>query len=612
MCGICGMVSYGEDIRKKKDILLNMQKALVRRGPDREGLFEESSCCIMAHRRLSVIDVEKGNQPMTRESGGEKYTIIYNGELYNTQELRIELLERGAVFETACDTEVVLLSYIYFGEECVNKFNGIFAFAIWEHKRERLWLARDRMGVKPLFYAETDYGLVFSSEIGSLMENPDIPREIDRTGLTELILMMPGRTSGYGVFRTVRELLPAQYGVYSREGFTRKIYWKLKAELHGDNIAQTAEHVRFLVTDSIKRQLVSDVPIGTFLSGGLDSSIISSVASREFKRRRQQLPTFSLDYKSNDRYFQKSKFQPTSDPEYARAMAKYLESQSHVTVLDTPELAAALIPAMEARSLPGMADVDSSLLLFCKDIRRHVTVALSGECSDEIFGGYPWFRDETIRMSEGFPWAQSTAYRQSFLADELSELIDGKAYVDAAYRKTIAKAEKLPGESAVDSRTREMMLLNMDWFMQNLLDRKDRMSMYSSLEVRVPFCDYRIAEYLYNVPWEYKDYKGYEKGLLREAMRDYLPDEILWRKKSPYPKTHNPAYFLAVSKMLRSVINNPQSPLLSIVKKQRLEELFTDGAQVQWYGQLMAKPQTIAYFVQLNEWLKKYNVKIKV
>lgn len=612
MCGICGMAGFESDLREKRNVLEKMQNKLANRGPDDEGIFCSERECIMAHRRLAVIDPENGRQPMTRTYMNEDYTIVYNGELYNTKEVRAELTAMGAKFETNCDTEVVLWGYIFYKEDVLNKFNGIFAFGIWEHNRKRLFLARDRMGVKPLFYAETVNGLIFSSEINSLLECPDIPHEIDLKGLSEIILIAPGRTPGYGIFKTVRELKRAEYAIYDDSGLKKEIYWRLKAKEHTDNFNQTAEKVRFLLEDSVKRQLVSDVPLGTFLSGGLDSSIISSIASCEYKSQGKILDTFSLDYKSNDIYFQKSKFQPTSDTEYIDIMVEYLGSKSHKTILDTPALAAALVPAMESRGMAAMGDVDSSMLLFCRDIRKSVTAALSGECSDEIFGGYPWYRDETIRMSEGFPWAQSTVYRQSFLRDELSELIDGKAYVDKAYRDTISDVDKLSGEPVTESRTREMMILNIDWFMQNLLERKDRMSMYSSLEVRVPFCDYRIAEYLYNVPWEYKDYKGYEKGLLREASRGYLPDEILWRKKSPYPKTHNPAYFLAVSKMLRKIIDNPSSPILYIVKKSKLMELMGESESVQWYGQLMTKPQTIAFFVQLNEWMKRYNVKISL
>ena len=373
---------------------------------------------------------------------------------------------------------------------------------------------------------------------------------------------------------------------------------------------QTIEQVRELVKDAATRQMVSDVPIGTFLSGGLDSSLLSSLANQVLKNRGEVLHTFSVDYKDNDRYFQKSHFQPNSDPDYIRAMMDYLRCQHHWTVLDTPQLAAALIPAMQARDLPGMVDVDSSLYLFCGAIKEHVTVALSGECADELFGGYPWYRDPNIRERDGFPWAQSTDYRMQFLREEFAEQIDGAAFVSQAYQETIQQADALPEDSPLERRMRQMMLLNLDWFMQTLLDRKDRMSMANALEVRVPFCDYRIAEYLYNVPWEMKEYKGYEKGLLRAAMQDYLPEKVLWRKKSPYPKTHNPNYLQAVRAMLAAILQDPKAPLFQLVKREAIEQLLLQPSGVQWYGQLMAYPQTIAYFVQMNAWLQAYDVKI--
>ena len=387
-------------------------------------------------------------------------------------------------------------------------------------------------------------------------------------------------------------------------------YWKLEAREHTENFSQTAEHVRFLLTDAIRRQLVSDVPIGTFLSGGLDSSLISSVAARVLSEQGKTLHTFSVDYRDNEKYFQKSKFQPNSDPAYIRQMQEYLNAEHHWTVIDTPQLAGALFEAVEARDLPGMVDVDSSLLLFCKEIKQHVTAALSGECADELFGGYPWYRDPEIRAAYGFPWSQSTAYRLNFAKPELRELLEDQHDIDREYQATLHRTALLPDEAGTEKRMKEMMRLNLDWFMQTLLDRKDRMSMWNALEVRVPFCDYRIAQYLYNIPWEFKEYKGYEKGLLREAMKDYLPDEILWRKKSPYPKTHNPNYLAAVIKLLEDRISDPAAPILQIIRKEALERLMYGDENVQFYGQLMTKPQTIAYFLQLDYWLEKYQVKI--
>ena len=293
-------------------------------------------------------------------------------------------------------------------------------------------------------------------------------------------------------------------------------------------------------------------------------------------------------------------------------MNDYLDAQNHKIVLNSNDLANALYDAVDARDLPGMVDVDSSLLLLCKEIKKQGTVALSGECADEVFGGYPWYRDKTIRMIDGFPWAQSTIYRFSFLRDEFKEKIDAKEYVYQKYKNTLLDTDKRDGLSETESRMKEMMRLNLDWFMQTLLDRKDRMSMYSSLEVRVPFCDYRIVEYLYNVPWEYKDYNHFEKGLLRKAMEGYLPEKVLWRKKSPYPKTHNPEYLKIVSGMLENIINESSSPLLDFIKKDELEKLLKTTNHEPWYGQLMTTPQTIAYFVQINYWLKKYNIKIEI
>ena len=605
MCGIAGAISFIEDMREDMKVYEKMQRAMLRRGPDQRGMLLTKEAALI-HTRLAVIDINGGRQPMTFG----KYTIIYNGELYNTEELRRELAE-DFDFTTRSDTEVVLKGYIKWGSSCVDRFNGIFALAVYDEQEHQVFLARDRIGVKPLFYFKTADKLIFASELPALLEHPDIPHEIDETGAAELILMAPGRTMGCGVIRGVKELPPGWCGYYDINGLNIHEYWRLRAfELH-ESFEQTAEHVRDLLLDSIKRQLISDVPVCTFLSGGLDSSLISSVAASELKKHGKRLSTFSVDYADNDRYFQISHFQPNSDPEYINCMTEYLGSDHHWTVVDTTELIEALDDATEARGLPGMADVDASLLLFCREIKKHGTVALSGECADEIFGGYPWYRDNDIRMTNGFPWAQCTAYRSRFICDEYAMRINPEEYVYSAYQRTADSTLKLDSDSPLESRMREMTQLNFHWFMQNLLDRKDRMSMFSGLEVRVPFCDYRIAEYLYNVPWEYKDYMGREKGLLREAMKDWLPEKVLQRKKSPYPKTHNPAFLSGVTEKLRSILDNGGERLTQLVKREELEKLLRHEENVQWYGQLMNLPQTISYFIQLNYWLEHFDIRLK-
>ena len=607
MCGIAGEISWDGRLEQNSDTYERMKDSLRRRGPDQDGEYIEEHAALV-HTRLCVIDIENGRQPMQFSGVYEDYALVYNGELYNTAEIRSMLRAKGYSFDGHSDTEVLIKAYAEWKDQCVNYLNGIFAFAVWEKKKKRLFIARDRMGVKPFFYVQEGGRFLFASEIKALLRHPLVRPEVSREGIAEIMLIGPGRTPGYGVFCQVKELPRACCGYFSQDGLHIKKYWELQDREHTDTFEQTAEYVRFLVTDAIERQLVSDVPVCTFLSGGLDSSLISSVADRYFTRRGKQLHTFSVSYKENERYFHASKFQPNSDDAFIRRMNEYLGAVHHQVVLDTPELVQALFSAVDARDLPGMADVDSSLLLFCGEIKKYGTVALSGECADEIFGGYPWYRDPEVRMAYGFPWAQSTAYRSSFLREEIAAEIDAPGYVDRKYRQTVEEASKCRGLSATESRMREMMQLNLDWFMQTLLDRKDRMSMYQGLEVRVPFCDYRIAEYLYSVPWEMKDYRNTEKGLLREAMKGYLPQEVLWRKKSPYPKTHHPDYLKTVSALLREVINTPGSPLLQMVRKDSLEALLSADDPQPWYGQLMTTPQTIAYFLQVDYWMRRYRV----
>ncbi len=605
MCAIAGILDLPIDIEK----IAAMLETMRRRGPDGKGYYQHHALALL-HTRLSIIDPSGGAQPMILDWGEERYVISYNGELYNTLELRRELQALGHSFYGHSDTEVLLHGYAQWKEGVLEKLNGIFAFAVLEEHNQQVFLARDRMGVKPLFYMQHRGGLLFASEIKTILSYPGVKAELDSEGIGEILLLGPGRTPGSGVFRGIREMEPGCCGVYRQGKLQTRRYWKLQDREHTENFDETAAHVRELVTDAIRRQMVSDVPIGTFLSGGLDSSIISSICAREMDSQGKKLDTFSVDYLDNEKFFVPGKFQPNADAEYIRIMVDTLDTRHHWSILTTEDLLGHIEAATKARDLPGMADIDSSLLAFCGDIRPQVKVALSGECADEIFGGYPWFRDPQIRDAEGFPWAQNTIQRETFLHPSFRGKLNAKEFVGDRYAQTLAECDILPANSPTERRMKQMVNLNLRWFMQTLLDRKDRMSMYHGLEVRVPFCDHRIAEYLYGVPWEFKDHKGYEKGLLRHAMQGLLPQCVLSRKKSPYPKTHHPQYLQTASDMLRQVLAEKKAPIHQIVDRQALEGLLQQPFAVPWYGQLMTGPQTIVYMLQVNFWMKHYSVEL--
>lgn len=605
MCAIAGILN----LPSNPEIMDSMLQTMGRRGPDGSGCHCHEHICLL-HTRLSIIDPSGGAQPMIYDQGNARYVISYNGEIYNTDEIRQELLALGHTFYGHSDTEVVLHGFAQWKEAVLEKLNGIFAFAIVEEHSGKVFLARDRIGVKPLFYMEYGGGLLFASEMKTILSYPGVRAQLDAEGVAQLFLLGPGRIPGSGVFHHMKELEPGCCAVYSGEKLRVRRYWKLRDREHCDTFDQTVETVRHLVIDAIRRQMVSDVPVGTFLSGGLDSSLISAICSREMEQKGCKLDTFSVDYQDNRKYFVPGKFQPNADTDYIRIMVDSLDSRHHWSVLSPQELIDAIADATVARDLPGMADVDISLLLFCRQIRPHVTVALSGECADEIFGGYPWYRDPEIRDADGFPWAQNTNLRQTFLHPEIAQKLDATAFVNDLYRQTLAQCDILSGNTPLETRMKQMVNLNFRWFMQTLLDRKDRMSMYNGLEVRVPFCDYRIAEYLYGVPWEMKNYRGYEKGLLRYAMEGILPQCVLYRKKSPYPKTWHPEYLKIAKSLLRAMLDDKDAPIFQIANRDAIDKLLECVDNWPWYGQLMTQAQTIVHMLQINYWLSHYSVKI--
>ncbi len=612
MCGIAGFTDFTKNIANDSDILEKMTERLANRGLDDQGFWNDENTAL-GHRRLTVIDPEGGRQPMEAARGGHSYVIVYNGELYNTEDIRQQLISKGWSFRGWSDTEVLLDSYIEWGENCLEKLNGIFAFAIWDVQKKTLFLARDRIGVKPLFYCRRGSLFLFASEIKAILAHPSVPAELGKEGLAEVFVMGPARTPGCGVFSGISELKPGYCMTVDNNGVEVKQYWSLDSHAHEEDFKETVKTVRELFYDAVKRQLVSDVPLCVLLSGGLDSSAISAVASETYREKGERIETFSIDYVGNDKYFSVNEFQPNSDAPWVKKVSDYLGTIQSTCLIDTPELVDALFPSVLARDIPGMTDVDSSLLLFSRWIKKRATVGLSGECADEVFGGYPWFYRPAEPGTASFPWSRRLNDRVRLLSPELIEYLDPSGYAANRYREAADEVPAYAGDSPEEAVKRELFYFNITRWMPTLLDRKDRMSMAVGLELRVPFCDHRLVEYMWNVPWEMKYHNNREKGLLRYALKGMLPEDVLWRKKSPYPKTHNPAYLEAVRSLMLAVLDDHTSPLLQFIDKEYVRDLalsIRTDTNIPWFGQLMNAPQLLAFLVQIDFWLKEYHVSV--
>lgn len=616
MCGIAGFSNFNENFLNNegffKETLDNMRKSLKRRGDDANGIYLDKHFGA-SHSRLSIRDLtENGTQPIVKNINNNKYVIVYNGEIYNTNELKKDLKNKGYKFTTTTDTEVILYLFIEYKEKCVDYLNGIFAFSIYDTQNETVHLFRDRVGIKPLFYTINDNTLVFGSEPKAIFKYPNITPTIDLDSLRQILGIGPARIAGNGVFKNLYEVKPGHFIIFNKYGLKEIQYWELNSNYHKDSYKQTVEKVSFLVRDAIERQLVSDVDICTFLSGGIDSSIVTAVSSNYLNKLGKRLNTFSFDFKENDIYFKSNKFQPERDRPYVDIMLKEYNLNHNYLECNEEDLIDLLYRAVDAKDLPGMADVDASMLYFCSLVSKENKVALTGECADEIFGGYPWFYREDLLNSNTFPWSKNIDTRELLLTEDLKNKLNLNEYSLENYEKSRKNTPYLDGETKEEQKRREIAYLNIKWFMATLLERMDRMSMYNSLEARVPFADHRIIEYLWNVPWDMKYKNNVEKSLLREATKDLLPKELLNRKKSPYPKTYNPNYEKLLINELTSIINNNNSPINNLIDKNKILEFIKMPSDYgkPWFGQLMSSPQLMAYFIQINYWLDKYKLYI--
>ncbi|WP_440069977.1 asparagine synthase (glutamine-hydrolyzing) [Streptosporangium sp. OZ121] len=609
MCGITGWVDFDRDLTRERDLLRAMTETMACRGPDDAGVWADTHAGI-GHRRLAVIDIEGGAQPMKAERDGRVVAVLtYSGEVYNYRELREELRARGHRFHTASDTEVVLAAYLEWGENCADHLNGMFAFGVWDAERQELVLVRDRLGIKPLYYHPTPAGVLFGSEPKALLANPLVRRGMDIDGLREVLTFtrIPGRT----VYQGMLEVLPGQVVKVGRNGMTSRRYWRLEARPHTDDLQTTVETVRGLLEDIVERQLVSDVPLCVLLSGGLDSSVLTALAAGKLGARGELVRSFAVDFVGQGEGFTADDMRGTLDAPFVAEVARHVGSEHTDIELDAARLADPSVrrAVLNSRDVPiGLSDMDASLYLLFKAISAHSTVAISGESADELFGGYIWFHDPNVINAPIFPWAAYGSMDHTALFDlGLLQKLDLQNYLADRYHEALAEVPRLEGETGLERRMREISHLHLSRFLQLMLDRKDRTSMACGLEVRVPFCDHRLVEYAFNVPWAMKTHDGREKSLLRAATADLLPRSVLDRRKSPYPSTQNPAYDQAANEELGRVLADPDSPLYPLLDKEKAR-LRADGKGP---GGRMER-NLLDNTLQMNTWLDSYGVTLDV
>jgi asparagine synthase (glutamine-hydrolysing) len=576
MCGIVGWVDFDRDLRNEIATLEAMTETVRQRGPDDGGTWH-SVHAALGHRRLAVIDIEGGKQPfVSRPAPAARPTVlVYGGEIYNFHELRTELKCLGHQFHTRSDTEVLLRSYEQWGTGCVERLNGMFAFAIWDSEREQLLLARDRMGVKPLYYYSYRGGVVFASEPKGIMANPCFTPEVDIDALPILLnarLSLPGETPLHGL----KEVKPGHVVIVDRLGCHEYPYWRLVSREHHDDLRATVGKVRRLLEDIVQRQLVADVPLSLMLSGGLDSTTIAALATRlRGQYRSEPLDTFCVEFADDAQNFHPTELRPEVDAPYARAAAEYLSTEHHPVVLQAQGLADVLPKARQARDLPCLGQFDASMYLLFTAIRRSSTVALCAESADELFGGYPWYHNKALVERDHFPWMGDAPRLADCLAADLLARVRPEESEKDRYHTLLAQVPTLAGEDPVNARMREVLFCSLQRPLTHLLDRQDRMSMAVGLEVRVPFCDHRLVEYVWNIPWSMKNADGRWKSVLRMAAEDLVPAETLRRPKSGYPGSHNPEYDDQVISAVRSVVRDPTSPLHGVFDEQRVDDLIT-------------------------------------
>ncbi|EJN40192.1 asparagine synthase, glutamine-hydrolyzing [Pseudomonas sp. GM84] len=611
MCGITGWVDYTRDLTQAGQAIGAMTDTLALRGPDASGSWQHRNA-LLGHRRLAIIDLSGGVQPMTyRCASGEEIALVYTGEVYNHHELRERLRKAGHEFHTRSDTEVVLRAYLEWGEHCCEHLTGMFAFAVFDGRDGHFLLVRDRLGVKPLYYARHQQGLLFGSEIKAILAHPDFTRALDVVGLVDALSLSRGTVRS--ALRGVDELPPGHRLSWRPNGQPKlSRYWQLQRREHQDDLATTVQRTRELLSKALGEQLYADVPVCSLLSGGLDSTALTAMAQQRLGAvQGGRVNSFSVDFVGQAEQFQSDAFRPERDQPYALAAAEYIGSQHQTILIDNRELVddaarGAVYRANDSAATFG--DVDTSLYLLFKAIRGHSTVAISGEAADEVFGGYAWFRDPEALAAPRFPWLSRMQLLQPALINpDFNRLCDFARYQDSCYHQALDSVEHLPGDSPQERRMREIGHMHLQRWLPILLDRKDRLSMAASLEVRVPFTDHELVEYVYNVPWAIKGKEGEEKWLLKQACADLLPAAVLQRRKSPYPTSANLAYERFLRARAQQLLGEASSPAFQVIDRARLT---AELRKPEGYFNSQLRRNNLETALALDAWLREYRLAV--
>ncbi|MGW3198059.1 asparagine synthase (glutamine-hydrolyzing) [Streptomyces sp. NPDC001118] len=612
MCGITGWISFDRDLTTEATTLHAMTETMACRGPDDRGTWVQGPAAL-GHRRLAIIDLPGGRQPMSFETAEGTVAMVYSGEAYNFTELRRELEGRGHRFTTDSDTEVVLHGYLEWGDAVAERLNGMYAFAVWDGRSDKLVMIRDRMGIKPFYFYPTADGVLFGSEPKAILANPLARRRVTLDGLRELLVMI--KTPGHGIWDGMREVEPGTVVTVDRSGLSTRVYWRLQTRAHTDDRDTTITTVRSLLDDIVRRQLVADVPRCTLLSGGLDSSAMTAIAARQLAAQGERVRSFAVDFVGQTENFIADELRGTPDTPFVHDVAKLADTEHQDIVLDPQSLADPAVreQVIRARDLPaGFGDMDASLLLLFRAIREKSTVALSGESADEVFGGYLQFFDEEARRADTFPWlvrfGRDFGDDSRVLRSDVTKSLDLEGYIADGYRTAVAGIDRLDGESDFEYRMRQISHLHLTRFVRILLDRKDRMSMAVGLEVRVPFCDHRLVEYVYNAPWALKSFDGREKSLLREAAADVLPRSVYDRVKSPYPSTQDPLYARALQEQVKDLLARPSHRVFDLVDRDRLRTAAESEAPISSQAGRRGLERTL----DLAQWIDAYSPEVNL